>query len=190
MDLTLTPSQADSVLNAASKLGVDNPQWLFDLIALESGFDPMAENPRSSAKGLIQFLDSTARSLGYTSSLDLITKHPSVESQMAGPVIDYLQQWAPYDSEYDLYMAVFFPAARNYAPETPFKTIFKDLYGASADKRYNEFTAANPGIETPQDYFNLIKKNSAPDIFTKKTSLAVGLTVAALLGALYLKGKF
>ena len=158
----LSPHMASIIGDVSARLGIADPQWLSNLINFETGgtFDPAISNPRSSAKGLIQFIDSTAQGLGYESSLDLVLKNPTFESQMRGPVVKYLKTWAPYPEEYLLYMAVFYPAARSYPPDTTFKEIF---YKRIADKTkaeasYKAFSNANPGIKTPQDYVNFIKK--------------------------------
>jgi hypothetical protein len=49
----------------AKKLGV-NVDWLAAVIAFESGFDPAAKNPNSSATGLIQFMRNEAIKFGTT----------------------------------------------------------------------------------------------------------------------------
>lgn len=46
------------IIAAAKRYGVD-PDALLTLAEIESGFDPTRKNPRSSAGGLFQFIDST-----------------------------------------------------------------------------------------------------------------------------------
>ena len=65
----------------AFRLGV-RVDHLYKLIKFESGFNPKAANPNSSAKGLIQFTNSTAKSLGYKDSKDLIKKNPTIKDQL------------------------------------------------------------------------------------------------------------
>lgn len=52
----------------AAQRGWSGPEWdaLFDLIRRESGWNPNAQNPTSSAAGLFQFLDSTRQNYGIT----------------------------------------------------------------------------------------------------------------------------
>lgn len=50
---------------AAAERGV-SPEVLLTIAALESNFDPNAKNPRSSAGGLFQFIDSTAGDYGLS----------------------------------------------------------------------------------------------------------------------------
>lgn len=67
------PVDGDSVQRlvqsmAASQFGWSGPEWdaLYDLVRRESGWNPNAQNPTSSAAGLFQFLDSTRRNYGIT----------------------------------------------------------------------------------------------------------------------------
>lgn len=46
------------IISAAKRYGVD-PDVLLTLAEIESGFNPAAQNPKSSAGGLFQFIDST-----------------------------------------------------------------------------------------------------------------------------------
>jgi hypothetical protein len=150
-----------AITQVSTDLKIANPQWLIDLINFESGFDPFAKNPYSSARGLIQFIDSTARDLGYKDSLDLVNQNPSVEKQIYGPVKKYLSRYAPFPTETSLYMAVFFPAARKYPDGTPFSKIFMDVYGVDRyEAKYKEFIKANPRILTPADYVSFLKKKA------------------------------
>ncbi|MGH3424362.1 MAG: transglycosylase SLT domain-containing protein, partial [Nocardioidaceae bacterium] len=56
----------DYVRRAAAGRGWTGGQWqaLYQLLMSESGFDPHADNPKSSAHGIFQFLDSTRASYG------------------------------------------------------------------------------------------------------------------------------
>ncbi|HSW65501.1 MAG TPA: hypothetical protein VLH56_19650 [Dissulfurispiraceae bacterium] len=156
-----------------------SPEWLYKLIMFESGGDPLirAKMPYNAAqvkagaqpryaRGLIQFIDSTAASLGYRDSLDLVEKHPSRVSQLLGPVRQYLSQFKPLSSEQSLYMAVFYPAARSWPMDRPFPP---------------NVQAANPGIKTPGDYVAFVRRRAAPTI----AALAGGS-----LGLLLLAGFF
>jgi hypothetical protein len=178
--MALSTREQNVFQDVAASLRVQDPRWLIDLVRFESGFDPQAKNPWSSARGLIQFIDSTARGMGYKDSLDLVTRHPTVESQLKGPVQDYLSPYSPFNDEYQLYMAVFFPAARKYPPNTPFKEIFKKIYASAWESKYADFKKANPSIETPADYVSYVKKKPIIRVATKG-----GIGIAAV-GAAYL----
>lgn len=138
----LNEKELDIFLKVAKSLEV-NPDWLYNLIDFESGFNPKAKNPYSSAKGLIQFTDATAQSLGYTNSQELIDKNPDISSQLLFPVLQYLLRYKPFPTEQSLYLAVFYPKYRYSDPGTEFPDSIK---------------AVNPGINSVQDYINLVKK--------------------------------
>lgn len=101
----------NEVTRVANKFEV-NPNDLLAVMHFETGgsFDPSVKNPRSTATGLIQFLESTARGLGTTT--EELSKMSRAE-QMAY-VEKYLDQWADRirgGSIEDLYMAVLRPAS-------------------------------------------------------------------------------
>lgn len=125
----------------AGSLGISTDD-LFKLINFESKWNPQAKNPNSSARGLIQFTDATARSLGYKDSLDLVTKNSSIESQLYFPVLKYLSQFKPFPTKQSLYMSVFYPVARNWS----LTKAFPDTVQKS-----------NPGIKNVQDYVNKVE---------------------------------
>jgi hypothetical protein len=87
----------------ARKLGID-PAWLMNVIAFESGFNAKAANPGSSGRGLIQFMRSTARGMGFKSS-NQITKLSALEQL---PLVE--QYFRPFagkmKNQGDVYAAV------------------------------------------------------------------------------------
>lgn len=135
----LSQEEKDKVLEVASDLGVSYED-LYDLINFESGFDPKAKNPYSSARGLIQFLDKTARGLGFDDSLHLVESHPTIVEQMQ-IVYEYLSNYYPFNSRQALFMAVFYPDYRYSDPDT----VFPD-----------DILSKNPGIVTIQDYMDKV----------------------------------
>lgn len=73
---TMPPSMARApgeirkvISDAALKHGVD-PNALLTIAGIESTFNPNAKNPGSTAGGLFQFIDSTARDYGLTNKFD------------------------------------------------------------------------------------------------------------------------
>lgn len=132
----LTATERAALVTAAGRVGIP-PEWLFGLVKAESAWNPQAKNPRSTARGLIQWIDSTARGLGYRDSLDLVTKHPTRESQLLGPVVAYLQKFRPIRSAEELAAANFYPAYRGKLDAA---------LPAAVQK-------ANPGIKTLRDYY-------------------------------------
>jgi hypothetical protein len=174
------------IIEVAAKLGVP-ADWLDGVIAFESRYDPQAksgypynksrvdkysEAPKY-ARGLIQFIDTSAQGLGYANEVDLIVKCPDFNSQMDGPVYEYFRKMMPFVSKSDLYMAVFYPAYRR----KPAATVFPD-----------SVLAANPGIRTPADY---IAKAEMSVASIRLMPVAAGSAVALVAGAviLYLISK-
>jgi len=134
--MPLKPSDKKALEDIARKLG-STPRRLALLINFESSWNPTIKNPRSSARGLIQFMDKTAKRMGYRGSLDLVQQHPTIQSQLRGPVYDYLRPMAPFPTDQSLFMAVFYPKARTWLPGRQFPENVKRV---------------NPGIKTPADY--------------------------------------
>jgi hypothetical protein len=97
------------IIDISDALGCD-PSYLMAAMAFETGesFSPSVINRTSGATGLVQFMPSTARSLGTTSSaLAAMT----AEAQL-GFVQKYLQPFrGRMKSLSDVYMTILFPAA-------------------------------------------------------------------------------
>lgn len=98
------------VRKVAKNLGFD-PTWLMAVMAFETGntFKPTTRNTQSTATGLIQFIESTARALGTTTAK--LARMTAVEQ------LEYVQKY--YEQShiagrvrnlYDAYMAVLWPA--------------------------------------------------------------------------------
>lgn len=153
---------------AAAALGVPE-EWLWALVNVESRWNPKAANARSTARGLMQWINSRARELGYTDSLDLITKHPTVESQLPVLVKD-LKRFAPYTSLTDFALTVFAPAFRK-KPQTP-------LSAAAA--------AANPGLKTYADYAAAVIKMARKYPGSSGSAGVLPMIAAGVLGGLAL----
>ena len=102
------------VIEVSKNLGVA-PDYIMACIALETGeqFDPKIKNPKSTATGLIQFMESTARALGTTtaelSKMSHVRQMDYVEQYFvmtARNVKVPTNQW----SLSDLYFAIFTPS--------------------------------------------------------------------------------
>ena len=174
--MTLTAKQNEILNSVAADIGV-LPLDLYNLIYFESKFNPTAKNINSSARGILQFIDSTARDLGYENSLDLVTKNPTIEQQLNSPVRDYLNKYKPYPTLQSLHMAVFYPAAQYWPPDKKFPA---------------NVTLSNPGIKTPADYMTLAAKggsvlNPLAKIDLKKLPTAALLIAGAVLIYLFTK---
>jgi hypothetical protein len=159
-----------------------SPQWLDTIIRKESAWNPraIAKIPYNKArldkgqdlepkyaKGLIQFIDSTAAGLGFANSQELIDQYPDITSQVLNPVYNYFRQEAPFKDENDFYLSVFYPAYRG-----------KPLTMAVSDS----ITASNPTIKTVGDYINYVKGG-----FTKNNFYIMSLLILA--GSVFLISK-
>lgn len=83
-----------------------NPDDLFAVMAFESWFDPKAKNPVSTATGLIQFMEVTAKSLN--TSTEELANMSNIDQ------LDYVYKYyEPYTGKindiYDAYMVTFCP---------------------------------------------------------------------------------
>lgn len=156
----LNESQQKILENVAASLGT-NAAALYRLIDFESKFDLWASNSLSSAKGLIQFTDSTARNLGYESSYDLVMQNPTIEDQLQGPVYQYLKPFVPLDSEQKLYMAVFYPQAISWPLNKEFPETVQKV---------------NPGIKTVNDYIKKVDR-----FFDPRGAIIIVLGLAGIL---------
>ena len=136
----LNSAEKTILQSVALKLGVKTDS-LYGLINFESNWNPMAQNAKSSAKGLIQIIDVNAQKLGYKNSWDMIQKNPTIQQQLTNCVYPYLKSYMPFKTEQALFMSVFYPKAM-YWPET---------------KQFpDSVVAANSGIRTPLDYIKKV----------------------------------
>lgn len=91
----------------ADILGI-KPEWLENVMWIESRLNPQAVNKVTGATGLIQFMPATAQSLGTTTEA---LKAMDFDAQMEYVYL-YLRPYrGKMSSQVDVYLAVFFPAA-------------------------------------------------------------------------------
>jgi len=151
-------------------------QWLYNLIRFESNFNPLARNKFTGARGLIQFMPSTASAMGFqgfssiakgspTAADHLVSQYPDFSSQMQGPVLSYLKKYAPFPSEQSLYMTVFYPVARAWPINKEFPQNVQKV---------------NPGIKTVYDYIK--KVNSKFSVLPIAILLLIGISIYILQG--------
>ncbi len=97
----------DKLRVVADTLEVD-PNWLLAVMQRESGIDPKAENKRSGATGLIQFMPTTATRLGTTvAKLRRMTDVDQLDKVLA-----FYKPWiGKLKTAGDLYLATFWPVA-------------------------------------------------------------------------------
>lgn len=120
-----------------------HPFIVYILINFESGWNPNAKNPVSSARGLIQIINESAIQLGYKSSLDAINRNNTTILQLENIVYPYLKKFMPYPSAQSLFMAVFYPRYRYVHPDTIFPI---------------DVQKYNPGVISPRTYIEKMFK--------------------------------
>lgn len=117
--------------------GLD-PDEIFPLIHAESGGDPSIQNRQgSSARGLIQFLDSTAQAYGFKDSKEFAALSAK---EQAPYIIKYLKD-SGVTSEHnrgDIYVAIAAPAALN--EDDDYEVYFKDAEDETDRERYSKNT--------------------------------------------------
>ena len=122
------------VSQVASSLGID-PNELMIVMYKESKLNHRAVNSQSGATGLIQFMPSTARSLGTTTAA--LAAMSNVQQ------LDYVERYLrPYKAKMsrliDIYLAVFYPAAigkaSNYVIAKSGSTIYNQNAGLDINR--------------------------------------------------------
>jgi hypothetical protein len=68
--VSVAPENIRAILTEAAKRNGEDPATLMEIARIESNFDPNARNPNSTAGGLLQFIDSTARQYGLRDKFD------------------------------------------------------------------------------------------------------------------------
>lgn len=90
------------------------PEDLLLIMKLESGISPTAHNPAGNASGLIQFMPSTLKNMGYTDG------HEKFRTLDAVQQLDYVKAYieqnmkmngGPFKSAARCYVSIFFPVA-------------------------------------------------------------------------------
>lgn len=108
----INPQALNKVIQISNELNIHHDHLMGVMVA-ESNLNPQARNKNSRATGLIQFLPSTAQSLG--TSVDALQKMNFIQQ------LDYVKQYfQPYAGNLstleDVYMAVLFPVAIGKGP--------------------------------------------------------------------------
>jgi len=175
--------------STASLLGM-NREWLYNVIMMESSWNPAAYN-KSGAVGLIQFMPKTLKDFGLLSPAlaaripngpvpedvkqavrkEFLSKYPDVVSQLFGPVTTYFKRYRSYPTEQSVYMTVLYPKYREASLDTVFSATVQ---------------AQNPGIKTVGDYVAKVKSRARTnDIVAKAKSPLSVVTLAVLAFAGY-----
>src|ERR1700686_4094058 len=111
--VVMDPDFYKKLLEISSEVQM-KPEDLLNVMAVESGIDPTAHNQNGNASGLIQFMPSTLKNLGYQGSHADFRKLSSVDQ------LDYVKKYVldnmkynggPFTSAAQYYVANFLPVA-------------------------------------------------------------------------------
>lgn len=108
----VSPAFRARVLTTGRDFDFD-PNWLMACMAFETGrtFSPKVKNPGSSATGLIQFMEATARAYGTTTKALAQMKAEDQFDYVWLYFRDRIKERGPIRSLGDCYMAILNPAA-------------------------------------------------------------------------------
>jgi hypothetical protein len=146
----------DKVISIAEKLDT-LPEFLMIVMNNESGLNSQAKNPYSTATGLIQFMEPTAKGLGTTTAA--LAAMSNVDQ------LDYVYKYlkvyqSKFESVSDVYLAVFFPQALYEAEEWKFP-----LWAVKANPI---FDANKDGTLTKKEFRDYVNNKYAAYIPTQK----------------------
>lgn len=149
----------------ALALKLDVPaDWLMFVMDFESGLNPQARNPQSTATGLIQFIESTARDLGTTT--DALYQMSNVEQMhyVEKYLVQKRNQFGSFDHIVDLYLAIFYPVAipkpMSYIfPESVYRV--NKLFDLNGDQKISKEELQNKILSrVPASYQDTLKKKA------------------------------
>ena len=144
----------EKVNNISNELGIE-ANWLMFVMWFESRLNPKAVNPISGATGLIQFMPSTARSLGTTT--DVLKRMNNI--QQSDYVLAYLRPYkGKMKSWVDVYLAVFYPKAMG----KPHFVITSDIVA-----KQNKIFDLNKDLDITVDEIKTALRNNMPEKYKK-----------------------
>lgn len=144
----------NKVIEISQDLGI-NPNYLMLAMWHESGLKTTAVNPYTNATGLIQFMPSTATSLGTTVN-DLLQMNGIEQLQY---VKKYFQNVISYygvpTTLEDVYLAIFFPLA--IPKNSDYILKLKNVSSATIARQNPVFDVGNKGYITKGDIEKVIQ---------------------------------
>lgn len=178
-------------------LGI-KPDWLMAVMRHESNVKHDAVNPYTNATGLIQFMPTTAISLG--TSVEALKQMTNVEQ--LDWVYKYYNLWkkagAEYKEAYHLFLATFYPAAliKNYISDKNYKfgSEKSDTYAKTVATQNKGFDLDNDGYISTKDYktyHNLLFAKYGLSVGAKKyvKGLIIITSVSGLIAGTYFLNK-
>jgi hypothetical protein len=187
----------EKVKSISKLLGI-KPDWLMAVMRHESNLKHDAVNSVSNATGLIQFMPTTAISLGTSvEKLKLMTNVEQLDY-----VYKYYNLWktggAEYKEPYHLFLTTFYPVAllKNYVSDKNYKfgSEKSDTYAKTVATQNKGFDLDNDGYITTKDYktyHNLLFAKYGLEVGAKKyvKGLIIVTSVSSLIAVTYFLNK-
>lgn len=126
------------IRSICTELNVKNPDWLMIVIWAESQFKTDAKNPKSTATGLIQFIESTAKSIGTTTAELRQMNHVQQLKYVRLYLISQIKAKGVPSDGYQLYLLVHYPVAVNRPDSTVVYRSPSDAYNGNNGLDYNK----------------------------------------------------
>jgi hypothetical protein len=170
-------SVAGALINVSRDLGIQ-PEWLANVIVLESQWNPKAVNTISGASGLIQFMPKTAQELGTTvARIRAMSATQQLELAKRYFLLPRIRNKGRLRSQQDVAMAIFYPAAIGKPSSWVFPKIVRDV---------------NP-VTTVHDYmeklYQLVQRRTGRDFRPSGNSRLIVALGAALVLALVMYNR-
>lgn len=161
----LDKADLTALAKAASTLGIP-VDWLATVISFETGgtFSPTVRNKAGSgAFGLIQFMPTTASNMLKLDKDAAVAKGLAMnfKTQLEKMVVPYLKPHMPFKTLDDVYLAIFYPAAKGKAADAVIASTPSKVYTQNAG-----FDAGGKGYITKADITSRVRK-----VYSNATSL-------------------
>lgn len=131
-------NQFESEIRAiCSDLKIKNPDWLMVIIQAESNFQTSAKSPNSTAVGLIQFIESTANSLGTTTAELRKMNHVEQLRYVRAYLTNTIRAKGIPKDGYQLYFMIHYPRAVNLSDTSIVYKSPSDAYKGNSALDYN-----------------------------------------------------
>lgn len=135
-----------------SDLKIKNPDWLMVVIQAESNFVASAKSPNSTAVGLIQFIESTANSLGTTTAEIAKMNHVEQLRYVRAYLTNTIRAKGIPKDGYQLYFMIHYPRAVNLSDTTIIYQKPSGAYNGNSGLDYNKDGAVQ--VQEVKKYLN------------------------------------
>lgn len=149
------------ILWICADLKIDT-DWFMAVLKLESNFNPKASNKHSSARGLIQFIDSTSKS-NFGIPSDDIPKNPIRQLDFVYAYLYGRMKNNPPKTMIDMYLHIFYPASVN----KPLDFKYKDSVISANRGLFGYYPKSSEKYGTKEDLTLKLTNKNSKHIFAK-----------------------